>query len=133
MDGASAAVVERQVGALGYRASQIGSQVADDPAAACEDGCCNHADHPDHEHVADPAAHAHGHDETPTDMPWWQTGKARLVGMLAALVAMAWLLSLAFPREAYWIYLVATAAALVPFAVEPSPWHVPRRRSRSRR
>ncbi len=48
-------------------------------------------------------------------MPWWRTGKARLVGVLAVLVGLAWALSLAFPREAYWIFLVATVVAVVPF------------------
>jgi Cd2+/Zn2+-exporting ATPase len=117
-DGASAAVVERQVEALGYRTSRTGSKEAVVPTAGCGDGCCGHDHTHHHGHelaAAEPGMHVHGHDEPLTDLPWWRTGKARLVGVLAMLVGVAWALSLAFPQEAYWIFLVATVVAVVPF------------------
>ena len=48
-------------------------------------------------------------------LPWWRTTKAYLAASLGGLVAAAWVLSYLFPREAYWIYLAATLAALFPF------------------
>ncbi len=111
-DGASADAVERQVTALGYRATRIASQAVLVSEVACVSDCHEHG----HDHaMAEPAVHAHGHDEPLSGLPWWQTGKARLVGMLAVLVVVAWALSLAFPPETYWIYLVATLVAVVPF------------------
>jgi Cd2+/Zn2+-exporting ATPase len=103
------ASVEKQVAALGYTTSllpEAGSPVQGD---ACNT-CCSPA----------PAA---GAPETATgtdfkEMPvpnWWQTGKARLLAALALLVGAAWLLSGFLPKEAYWIYLVATVAAVIPF------------------
>ena len=47
--------------------------------------------------------------------PWWRTGKVRLAGLLAGLVGAAWGLAHAFPAEAYWLYLAATLAAVLPF------------------
>ena len=116
-DGASADVVERQVAALGYRVSRAISPTSPLSVLAdgCGGGCCVHSDHSDHEHGAESVAHAQSHDEPAADVPWWRTGKARLVGVLAVLVGLAWALSLAFPREAYWIFLVATVVAVVPF------------------
>ncbi len=116
-DGASADVVERQVAALGYRTSRTASKEAVVRTAGCGDGCCGHdrAHHLVHEIAAtEPGMHVHGHDAPLTDLPWWRTGKARLVGLLAVLVGVAWVLSLAFPREAYWIFLVATVVAVAP-------------------
>ena len=66
---------------------------------------------------------ADGEADERTGVPWFRTGKARLVTLLSALVVTAWLLSHLFPREAYWIYLVATLAAVFPFghrAVAPA-------------
>ncbi len=121
-DGASVDVVERQVAALGYRTSRTASKEMVVPTAGCGDGCCgrdhDHGHHHGHGHdlaAAEPRMHVDGHDETLTDVPWWRTGKARLVGVLAVLVGVAWVLSLALPREAYWFYLIATVAAAVPF------------------
>jgi len=58
---------------------------------------------------------ADGEADERTGVPWFRTGKARLVTLLSALVVTAWLLSHLFPREAYWIYLAATLAAVFPF------------------
>ena len=48
-------------------------------------------------------------------MAWWRTGKARLVWLLGALVAVAYGASLLFPAEAYWIFVAATLVAVFPF------------------
>ncbi len=58
---------------------------------------------------------ADGEADERTGVPWFRTGKARLVTLLSALVVTAWLLSHLFPREAYWIYPAATLAAVFPF------------------
>lgn len=94
-EGAPAAAIERQISALGYRPTRLAGQGAETIPM-----------------------HAQG-EPTRVDeragAPWWRTGKARLVAVLGGLVATAWGLSYLFPREAYWIYLGATLAALVPF------------------
>lgn len=62
------------------------------------------------------AGHGHDHDD-PADntKPWWATSKARLVWLLGGLVAGAWVAAHLVPPAAYWLYLAATLAALVPF------------------
>jgi Zn2+/Cd2+-exporting ATPase len=62
------------------------------------------------------AGHGHDHDD-PADStkPWWATSKARLVWLLGGLVAGAWVAAHLVPPAAYWLYLAATLAALVPF------------------
>lgn len=91
---AAIAEVERQVGALGYAISAL-------PGAAPN------------------ATHAHGdHQDDPAEAekPWWNTGKARLVWLLGALVGGAYVLSLLLPAGfTYPLFLVATLVAVVPF------------------
>ncbi|HEY4251832.1 MAG TPA: heavy metal translocating P-type ATPase [Roseomonas sp.] len=97
-----AEAVVREVTALGYAATPLG-EAAPEPAGD---------QHQDHGHD-----HAHGHDD-PTDQgrAWWRTGKARLVWLLGGLVGAAYLLSLLLPAPLlYPLFLVATAAALIPF------------------
>lgn len=111
-NGAAALVVERQIGALGYRTTRLPTAV--DPAPEYE-----HSDHGSHDHGSH-AGHMHAHSEADeaeerAGIVWWQTGKARLVALLGGLVTLAWAGSLLFPREAYWIYLAATLVALLPF------------------
>ena len=81
-------------------------------------GCSHDHDHAAHGHGgATETATGHGHthgDNEDSGENWWQTAKARLVAGLAVLVAAAWTLSIFLPREAYWIYLVATVAAVIP-------------------
>jgi Cd2+/Zn2+-exporting ATPase len=140
-DGAGAEAVERQVKALGYQATRL---VGPRPAAAEAYGegghdhaCDGHDRHHGHDHHGpgahaghDPAAHGagggshaghmHAHSEADeaeerVGMPWWRTGKARLVALLGSLVAAAFVLSQVLPQQAYWIYLAATLAAVFPF------------------
>ncbi|HEY0184865.1 MAG TPA: heavy metal translocating P-type ATPase [Rhodopila sp.] len=110
VDGTEAEAVERQVAALGYRASRIGEVAA--PPAATDAGGCRDGDHggkaPEH------LPHAHARDAA--DVPWWRSAKAYVVAALGVLVGLAWVFSVAFPRQGYWIYPAATVVAVVPFA-----------------
>ena len=93
--------IAREVEALGYSVV---------PLAAPEGGGTGHA-HADH-HL-----HAHYHDDpAEAGLPWWRTGKARLVWILSALVLAAYALSLVLPaRLTDPLFLLATLVALVPF------------------
>ncbi|MBS7789351.1 cadmium-translocating P-type ATPase [Roseococcus sp. SDR] len=90
----SVAEVERQVRGLGYTITAL-------PATGAA------------------PSHAHGdHDDDPADLekPWWNTGKARLVWLLGALVGGAYALSLLLPeRFTYPLFLAATLVAVIPF------------------
>ncbi len=97
--GADAAALARAVSALGYKVRPL-------PAPAGDAGLRHDA--PDH-------GHAHGDDDDEPGVSWWRTGKARLAGLLATLVGAAWALAHVFPAEAYWLYLTATLAAVLPF------------------
>ncbi|HEY0204407.1 MAG TPA: heavy metal translocating P-type ATPase [Acetobacteraceae bacterium] len=126
-DGAGAEVVEDQIKALGCKPTRLPALA---PAAA---GGGRHERHgrtgrhnDAHGHPAhgagggSHAGHMHAHSEAEeaeerAGVPWWRTGKARLVVLLGGLVAVAWTLSHVFPHEAYWIYLAATLAAVFPF------------------
>ena len=99
-----AAEVTRALAALGYK---ISPQATAPTAAGHGPGDHKH----DHGHAGD---HAHGDEEEP-GVPWWRTGKARLVWLLAALVAAAYLGSRMFAAEAYWIFVAATLIAVIPF------------------
>ncbi|MBN8874245.1 MAG: cadmium-translocating P-type ATPase [Rhodospirillales bacterium] len=102
----------------------------DHPAPADMSCGCDGHDHHEHDHhvhapaagiqVRAEAARPHAHDEAgPAGMraslPWWRTGKARLVALLALLVGAAAALAHLFPAAAYWLYLAATLVAVVPF------------------
>ncbi len=117
-EGAAPETVEQQVEALGYRTSRL-TMVTELETEHAELGCSHDHDHAGHSHgEATETATGHGHTHGDTEDSgenWWQTGKARLVAGLAVLVAAAWTLSIFLPREAYWIYLVATVAAVIPF------------------
>jgi Cd2+/Zn2+-exporting ATPase len=66
--------------------------------------------------AADYAGHGHDHgDPADAAKPWWATTKARLVWLLGGLVAGAWVAAYLLPSAAYWLYLAATLAALMPF------------------
>jgi Cd2+/Zn2+-exporting ATPase len=111
--GATPEAVESQVSALGYRASRLDEMAAGGTGHAESGGCSDDHDHAGHVAAID-QGHTHGESDNAGET-WWQTGKARLVAGLAVLVAAAWALSLVLPREAYWIYLVATVVAVIPF------------------
>ena len=69
-------------------------------------------------HSGQSAIHNHADDEDPGDAekPWWRTGKARLVWILAALVLGAYAFSALLPeRLTYPLFLLATLVAVVPF------------------
>ncbi len=100
--GADAAALAGAVSALGYKVRPLSNL-----AEATGQG----SDVQVHDH----AGHAHGGDDDEPGAPWWRTGKARLAGLLAVLVGAAWALAQAFPAEAYWLYLAATLAAVLPF------------------
>jgi len=117
--------VERQIAALGYRPTRLapGASVPHGHEAHSHGGGDHHHDdHAGHGHAAGGAhaGHMYAHSEAEeaeerAGVAWWQTGKARLVALLGGLVAAAWVVSHLFPGEAYWIYLAATLAALLPF------------------
>ena len=103
--------VARAVSALGYKAT-----LRQDPR---QTAASTAHDHNGHQHGSEPIAsghaHAHGDEDDEPGVPWWRTGKAKLVWLLGALVAAAYGGSLLFPAEAYWIFVVATLVAVFPF------------------
>jgi Cd2+/Zn2+-exporting ATPase len=129
---ATADAVERQVIALGYTLSLLpGGAEAAPPGRQARAGDHEHDGH-DHDHAGhDHAAHGHdhaqatgdhaghGHDHGPAadaGLPWWRTGKARLVAVLGLLVVGAQVMSMAFPPGLTDpIFLIATLIAVVPF------------------
>jgi len=100
--GADAAALAGAVSALGYKVR---------PPATSVGATGPRSDAQGHDH----AGHSHGDDDDESGLPWWCTGKARLAGLLAVLVGAAWALAHVFPAEAYWLYLAATVAAVLPF------------------
>lgn len=96
--GVDPAAVVRAVESLGYKASP---QTRPEPAAllarAREAGC------------------AHDEEDGEPDVPWWRTGKAKLVWLLGGLFVAAWIGSRLFATETYWIFLAASLIAVVPF------------------
>jgi Cd2+/Zn2+-exporting ATPase len=50
------------------------------------------------------------------DVPWWETGKARITAAAGMLVAAAYGLSLVMPDRASWVFIAATAIAAFPIA-----------------
>jgi Cd2+/Zn2+-exporting ATPase len=112
--GNAAAEVTKALTALGYQAEQQG-QPTPEPAHS---GHRHEAD--EHGHATAHAGHMHAHSEEEeaeerAGVPWWRTGKARLVGLLGGLVVMAYLGSRLFAAEAYWIFATATLVAVFPF------------------
>ncbi len=80
-----------------------------------------HSDGHDHSHGTagngpDPLAGLHGHDHGDPDVPWWQTGKARLTIACVIAVGAAWLLAHFVPATDPWAYIAATAVGLIPIA-----------------
>nr|WP_245211629.1 heavy metal translocating P-type ATPase [Neoroseomonas oryzicola] len=107
--------VERQVAALGYSVAPL--QAGQGPRHAEAVGGHGHDHDHRHDHDHGPAGHGHDHDDpAEAGLPWWRTGKARLVWVLGALVLGAYALSLALPqRLTDAVFLIATLVALVPF------------------
>ena len=70
-----------------------------------------------HAHTHGGLAHAHDHDDpTERDLPLWRSAKARLVLLLAAVAALAWLFATIIPHAEHALYLVATILVVAPFA-----------------
>ena len=90
---------------------RLGFAVADEP------------DGPAHPPAAEPS-HGHGpadrfpaHDDAAErGLPWWRTGKGRLVLIAGALVALAFLANMVIPALGPWPFVAATLIALVPVA-----------------
>ena len=110
-EGVTPAAVERQISALGYRSSRLAGTVPLSQGHSHGHGHAEGGAHAGHMHAHGGAEEA----EAKAGVPWFRTGKARLVALLGVLVAAAWVMSSLFPREAYWIYLAATLAAVFPF------------------
>ena len=118
-DGDPAAIV-RAVESLGYKASPQTRPVPAESRPHEHRANCRH----DHGHAHAGKAghddgtgdHFHGHDEEDEEpgLPWWRTGKAKLVWLLGGLVGAAFLGSRLFPAEAYWIFVAATLGAVFP-------------------
>ena len=132
--GADPEAVSHVVGTLGYRAVLRQSPASRDSHAGHDRDEHAHAghdhaghdhdghDHTGHGHAMEAAGseagghgHAHGDEDEEPGVQWWGTGKAKLVWLLGALVAVAYGGSLLFPAEAYWIFVVATLVAVFPF------------------
>lgn len=126
--GADPAALVRAVESLGYKALPHARPATDDRTAN-KHGPSSAHDHDHHGHAHTDAAardaghndgaagsfHAHGDEEDAPGVPWWRTGKAKLVWLLGGLVALAWLGSRLFAAEAYWIFVAATLVAVFPF------------------
>jgi Cd2+/Zn2+-exporting ATPase len=132
--------VVNAVGALGYtatlrQANRRAEPTTDDGHAGHDHSSHDHSDHSGHDHSGhdhsghdhsghdhgagiaqgDGHQHAHGDEDDEPGVPWWRTGKAKLVWLLGGLVAVAYTASLLFPAEAYWIFVATTLAAVFPF------------------
>lgn len=90
--------VEAAITALGYT-------IGGPPAAGCG------TDH-DHDHDHD-QGHAHG---AAIDGPWWQTPKARLVGIAGLMLAVAMVLEVTWPVADPWPFVIAALIGLAPVA-----------------
>ncbi|MDA8248617.1 MAG: heavy metal translocating P-type ATPase, partial [Rhodospirillales bacterium] len=111
--------IVRAVESLGYTASP---QTRTAPAEPLHGPGCSHDHAYDHAHFRDAEhghaaghRHAHGEEDAEPGIPWWRTGKAKLVWLLGCLVVAAYLGSRLFAAEAYWIFVAATLIAIFPF------------------
>ncbi|MCS0502581.1 heavy metal translocating P-type ATPase [Ancylobacter mangrovi] len=137
--GADLAVLERRVSGLGYTIMPL--TAGNDPGPAAKGhghGPCDGHDHDhhDHDHHAHDHGHAHDHDHghdhshgaearapaghahshLPSDVPWWQTGKARLTLVCGAALAAAYVAGHFVPVLDPWIFIAALLVGLVPIA-----------------
>ncbi len=123
-DRTSPGAVEKQVESLGYGTKRIEpgadrapstANLAGHAALHSHDHSSDHGHHDGHSHGAS-HGHADHEDAADAEKPWWQTGKARLVWILAALVLAAYALATILPeRLTYPLFLLATLVAIVPF------------------
>ncbi len=111
--------VERMPGVSGVSVSLFGKSLAFDlaPGGAEPEAVARQVRALGYGVTTEPAPHGHRHhdDDEEDGAPWWNTAKARLVWMLGALVAAAWIAAHLVPAAAYPLYLGATLAAVFPF------------------
>ncbi|MDQ7778035.1 MAG: heavy metal translocating P-type ATPase [Paracoccus aminovorans] len=104
----SAEAVEAVVRRLGYGIAPRGAE------AAHHDHADDHGHDHDHHHD-----HRHHHDDpAERGLPWYRTGKGRLVMLTGALLALAWAVELlASARIGGWAFLAACLIGVAPIAV----------------
>lgn len=114
-----AADITRKVKMLGYKATVLSGSTGAAQAThghnhaqgAC---CCGH----DHDKGINEAATEglHGHDHAPSEGPWWQSRKGRLMVFSGLALAAAYGAGVAFPAIAPYAFTLAMAVGLVPIA-----------------
>ena len=114
-----AATIVRIVESLGYKLLPRPAPAAV-PRQEHQPGCGHdhdraQAEEPGRDHSAGKNLRAHGDDDEESSVPWWRSGKAKLVWLLGSLVVTAWLGSRLFAAEAHWIFVAATLVAIFPF------------------
>ena len=112
--GTDAAALAGAVEALGYKVRPLPGPAADGQGAVMPDGDAGQAHGGDDEEPGVPLRSPSA-IVPPGELRWWRTGKARVTGLLALLVGTAWVLAHLVPTAAYWLYLIATLAAVLPF------------------
>ncbi len=107
---ASADKIARQVTALGFRPRAIASD------GATLSGESGEADQGDAGHGGAGHKHADGDKHDPAERSWWQDTKTRITVVAGILVGAAYVVSLAMPERASWVFIAATAIAAFPIA-----------------
>lgn len=98
------AAVTAAITALGYSVAPAGGDAV---AGASRHG---------HDHDAAAPADAHDHGAAADAGPWWQTAKARMVGLAGGALALATILDLLWPAAGSWPFVAAALIGLVPVA-----------------
>lgn len=115
--------VEARVAGLGYTLTRKHSPTShrttgsEDPRYPHADaGTGGHAHRPDPDlQAAGSSAHRHDHAQGESvGKLWWRTTKGRLVLLTGALLALAWIIKLAFPAAASWGFVAATLVGVAP-------------------
>jgi len=112
----SADAVEETVRKLGYRIAPRGTE-APRHGQGAQESCCNGHGH-DHGAPQLGTGHGHSHD-APAErgLPWYRTGKGRLVILTGALLALAWAVELlSSARIGAWAFLAACLIGVAPVA-----------------
>ncbi|GGB35669.1 ATPase [Tistrella bauzanensis] len=97
--------VTAAITALGYSVAPAGG--GDAVAGAFRHG---------HDNDAAAPAGAHDHGASADAGPWWQTAKARMVGLAGGALALATILDLLWPAAGSWPFVAAALIGLVPVA-----------------
>ncbi|KQV66050.1 heavy metal translocating P-type ATPase [Rhizobium sp. Root1220] len=132
-DGSSDLVaIERRVAGLGYSVMQVTSRTPAAPSRQVHDHHHDHEghDHANHDHDLDEASHGaaaappasdtveglHGHDNTTTNGPWWQSKKGRLTILSGVALVTAYAIGHLVPAIAPYAFVAAMLVGLVPIA-----------------